>query len=1019
MEINLPMTKQKILLTLVTSLSVFLLFAQPTHVVLDNEKMYKQAKAFFLDEQYALAYPLLKELNNVKTDASKSDHTYLNDDIDFYYIVSELKLMLPIAEDQADDYIKQVNNEPRKNQMCFYLGHYYFLLNDFAKSVEFFNQTRFDNLTNNQIADAKFEKAYSLFNEKQFELAKPLFNEIHQLPSSKYYIPSNYYYGFISYYDKEYEQALEGFRIVEADPEYNQVVPYYIAEILYSLGKKKEALEYGDSVLSHNGAAYYKKNLQLLTAQLFFEKQEFKKALPLFADYVNNNAKVSKEVMYELSYCYYKNKNTTKAIEGFKQLSNEKDSMGQNSMYLLGELYLSINDKANARTAFQFSSYNASNANQQRVSRFNYAKLSYELGFQDIALSEIKQYLKDYPASDYDTEAKEIMVSLLANTNNFDDGLETYKTLNQASPAIQKVYARLLYGKSIQLVNDQRLIEADEMLSKILSNSNATAVIPYANFWKGEIAYRQQRYDDAIRYLSSYAESKSPWQGEANMINAKYNLGYCWFQKEQYKNALGFFEGIAPIVKPNATLLEQDAYVRTADCYYMLKDFTKANTLYENVVTNKLAQSDYALYQKAMIAGVKNSAEKVRLMTSIVKLYPASPLILETQMEIASTYIADEKFTDAVPFLNSIIASADAGGLKPKAYLKLGLAYYNNNDNKNALIAYRQLIKLYPQSSESEEALAIIKDIYVEDGKPDEYVELMRANGINIAVSEADSLSYIAGYMKYESGNCDAAIKGFSNYISKFNKGAYIIDANYYLATCEQKAKDFTNAIKGYDYVNSKGVSRYFENATLELARIYYFELKDYNNAKKYFESLHANGTNEENQLEALRGLVRSYFQLKDFATAIDAANDLLNKKGISTDDKSIAALVLGKSKQVAKDSLSAIESFKAVVAINKSAWGAEARYEMASCYLTLNNLVLAEKTAMAVIKETGSYDFWVTKAYILLGDIFMKQKDYFNAKATFESVSKNAAIPELKTEAEQKLALALTEENKSSKIGN
>ena len=146
---------------------------------------------------------------------------------------------------------------------------------------------------------------------------------------------------------------------------------------------------------------------------------------------------------------------------------------------------------------------------------------------------------------------------------------------------------------------------------------------------------------------------------------------------------------------------------------------------------------------------------------------------------------------------------------------------------------------------------------------------------------------------------------------------------------------------------------------------------------------------------------------------------ELAGKKGVSTDDKSIAALVLGKAQAAAGDTLKAIESFKVVVPINKSAWGAEARYELAAAYFNQSNLNVAEKYAMSVIKETGSYDNWVTKSYILLGDIFMKQKDYFNAKATFESVSKNAAIPELKTEAEQKLALALTEENKSSKIGN
>jgi predicted negative regulator of RcsB-dependent stress response len=83
-----------------------------------------------------------------------------------------------------------------------------------------------------------------------------------------------------------------------------------------------------------------------------------------------------------------------------------------------------------------------------------------------------------------------------------------------------------------------------------------------------------------------------------------------------------------------------------------------------------------------------------------------------------------------------------------------------------------------------------------------------------------------------------------------------------------------------------------------------------------------------------------------------------------------------------------------------------------------MGNLAVAEKSALAVIKETGSYDNWVTKSYILLGDIFMQQKDYFNAKATYESVAKNSVIPELKSEAQQKLDKAIAEEKSMSKVG-
>ena len=71
----------------------------------------------------------------------------------------------------------------------------------------------------------------------------------------------------------------------------------------------------------------------------------------------------------------------------------------------------------------------------------------------------------------------------------------------------------------------------------------------------------------------------------------------------------------------------------------------------------------------------------------------------------------------------------------------------------------------------------------------------------------------------------------------------------------------------------------------------------------------------------------------------------------------------------------------------------------------------------MQVIKVTGSYDLWVAKAYILLGDIYLKENDYFNAKATYKSVADNSTIPELKKEAQDKLNIAISEEQQHSKV--
>jgi tetratricopeptide (TPR) repeat protein len=1017
MNESTTMIKQKIALLLFAAIISFSTFAQPSHAITDPEKKFKDAKELFVREQFALAYPLFAELKAAYPDNTASDHAYLNDDVNYYYIVCQLKLQQPIAEQQARHYINVVSNEPRRQLLSYHLAKYYFLKEDFSNAIDYYERAGLENLSNDEIADAKFEKAYCYFNLKRFAEAKPLFDEIHQIPESKYFIPANYYYGFISYSDRNFNEALKAFKLVETQEEYKGVVPYYIAEIYYFQGKKDEALRYGESVLGRPGTLFYQKEMNLLIGQLYFEKKNYPKALPLLESYVNNSDKVSKEIMYELSYCYYDANKLDKAIEGFKQLSTEKDSMGQNSMYLLGDCYLRTNQKANARNAFQYSAYNSSNKLQQQISRFNYAKLSYELGYQDIALSEMKKYLNDYPNSEYDTEAKEILVSLMANTNNFADALQLYESFDKPTPSMQKVYPRILYGRAVELINDQQIKRADDLLTKVLTLPNSS-VTPYVNFWKGEIAYRNKEYDNAIKYLSFYTLANVPAQGEANKNTANYDLGYSWLQKENYNKALGYFEQITKTVVVTSPAMEQDAYVRSADCYFMASDFANANTMYDNVINNALPQSDYAMFQKASIAGVKNSANKISTLNNLLKQYPKSNLVPDVNMEIAQTYIADEKFLSAVPYLTNVLNDPDAGGLKPRAYLKLGLVYYNTDKYDDALVNYQALVAKYPQSSEADEATDIMKNIYVEIGKPNEYIEMMRRSGKNISVTEADSLTYTSAALKYNANDCNAAIAGFKNYISRFPDGAYILEANYFSSECYNAAKDFQNALVGYDFVNSKGLNRFFEKATLEAARITYFELKDYSKAKKYFESLTGGSINQDNQLEALRGLVRCYYQLKDYAQANDAAKTLLTKKGISTDDKSVAFLVLGKSQQVNNDCAAAITSFKSCAAINKAAWGAEARYEIANCQFSMNSLVAAEKSALAVIKETGSYDNWVTKSYILLGDIFMQQKDYFNAKATYESVAKNSVIPELKSEAQQKLDKAIAEEKSVSKVG-
>ena len=993
--------------------------AQQTHYYNDPQTRFKEAKSYFQNGQYSLAYPIFKELRQSLLETDRANLPITEQEVRYYTLACALKQDEGRALPEAIDYIDLEKNTARVQMMNFQVGEYYFRHSDFRKAVSHYEQANIANLSNADIATMKFNQGYSYFTLQRFAQAKPLFNTIRSNPDDPNYIAANYYYGFLSFRDKQYAEALASFRIVENEKDYSTVVPYYIAQIYYIQDKKEEALKYAETKIKSGGSQYYDLEMKQMIGHAYFERKEYAKALPYLEDYVKRSDKVRREDLYELSYSYYQANQLTKAIDGFKQLSGKEDSLSQSAMYLLGDAYLKTGQKSNARNAFLFCASNSSDKKQQEVSRFQYAKLSYELGYQDEALNSLRGFLTSYPNSTYDTEAKDLLVAVLTNTNNYREALSLLDGMKNPTANAKRLYPRILYGRATEYINDNQLYEADALLDKALKDPNNGAVLPLVNFWKGEIAYNMIKLDDAIKHYHAYLNAGAPASGEANSNTARYNLGYCYLEKENFSLARTFFEPLSKNASLSSDELTQDAYLRTADCYFMERNFTRARSMYDNVIRFSWPDEDYATYQNALIAGIRSSKDKISLLATLTRKFPQSPLVMDANMEIAKTYMSDEKFSEAIPYLEKVIKDAGNASYKPEAHLKLGTAYYNLNNNSGALQQYKLLVDQYPNSTEAQDALFNIKNIYLEDGRPNEYADFMREAGKPISVSAEDSLTYAAAEAQLINGNTNAALAGMTNYLQKFPNGVYAIDANFYAADIYHTRKDYKNALAGYEPVASRAPNKYAERAILAAARISFFEMKDYQKAESYFQQLKQIASTQDNRLEAMRGLLRSQYQLGKWTDAMENASELTSSKGSSNDDKALANMAIGKSKQVNRQYDQAITNFKTVVSLNKAALAAEARYEIAACWLELNKLSDAEKSAFEVINKSGSYDFWVTKAYILLGDVYFRQKDYFNAKATFQSIVDNTIEPNLKAEAQTKLDQVVAEESRNSKIGN
>jgi tetratricopeptide (TPR) repeat protein len=449
----------------------------------------------------------------------------------------------------------------------------------------------------------------------------------------------------------------------------------------------------------------------------------------------------------------------------------------------------------------------------------------------------------------------------------------------------------------------------------------------------------------------------------------------------------------------------------------MDRDYRTALNMYSKVVDLSWPAADYATFQKAMIAGVNNGNQKIALLNSISRLYPASSLSADVNMEAAGTYLANEQYQQALPYLRNVLRSPTADALKPKAYLESGIALYNLNKNGEALNQYDSLLRQYPNSAEAQDALDNAKTIYVEEGRSSDYVNFAKGMGVEVTASQEDQLAYEEAEVQFNNGNFDGAIQRFEAYLAKFPDGKYSLEANYYKSEIYFSRKDWAKAVVGYAAVADKAPNKFGEKSLLQAARLYYFNLKDYANAEKYFSKLKDFTTSEENKMEAMRGLLRCQYELQQWTDAVANAKDLLAQRGVSTDDKVLATMAIAKSYQVNGDCTTALQYFRSAAGLTKSAYGAEARYNVAECLFKGNELKDAEKAAFEVVNKSGSYEEWVTKAYLLLGDIYFAEKDYFNAKATYQSIAENAKIEDLRLQAQQKLAQVTAAEGQNSKV--
>jgi tetratricopeptide (TPR) repeat protein len=980
----------------------------------------------FKQGHYATAVQTAMEYLSNRNSGDPKVYTEASADVDkarYYLALSALKTKMPGGKDSAINELRQTPNPAYLQRLGFALAQYYFQHGELTKAIPLFESSGTDNLDENELADEKFELAYCYFNSKQFNRAEPLLAAIKELKESKYYMSANYYYGLIEYNKNRYKEALISFDKVKDAKEYQSVVPYYIAEIYYFMGNRDKALQWAEAIINGKTKSYYDKELHLLAAQCLFETQKYKEAHPYFDYYYDHTDKIRKQDLYEMAYTDYKISGWNTAIEKFKLLNSASDSLGQTAMYLLGDCYLKAGDKPSARNAFGICADMTYNKGQQEAAMILYARISYETGYYDEALRQLNTLLKTFPHSQYNDEANTMISGLLVKTNHYEEALKRLDAVTRKEDDYWLVYQKANFGYAIQEFRKGDLASALKYFGQSLEHPVNADYESAAYFWKGEISYRKRNYKDAISFSEQFVRRKgnraavekiSPL---ATMQHACLNMGYASMELAEYSDAQDYFNQ-AQEEKGQDKYAGKVASVREADAVFMQKNYSKAIGLYEKVITSDTTNADYARYQKSILLGLLNkNNEKIALLQVLVNKKPPSAYANFARYEMALSYMEEDKNQQAMVYLRQLTDSISDKSFAPKSWMKRGFIYQQVNETDRAIDAYKRVVIDYPTSEDRLPALDAIKSLYVQSNQPAAYARLLHDNNLPSADSSSlDSTYYTAAEIQYAAGKPDVAITGFNNYLQQYPRGIFAIKAHYYRAESNFQLKNYNAAKEDYSIILSGPWNEFFENSARHAATIAY-EDKDFAKAFEYYRKLAANTNNDQMRELAYQGLLKAGYNSGRYQDAALYADSLMMMPSVSAEKSNEALYFKGLSLQHF-DSLDAAIRVYTQLSENKNGdIAAESRYHIAEILFKQEKLKDAEDAANKAIHLSSGYDFWIGKSYLLLSDILVKQKDYFNAKALLESIVKHTKIAELKQDAAKKLEEVKKLEKKQSKL--
>ncbi|MCB6231355.1 tetratricopeptide repeat protein [Flavobacterium psychrophilum] len=806
---------------------------------------------------------------------------------------------------------------------------------------------------------AAYNKALSLFNDKQYQLAQILFDKVKQENSNPELEADCTYYSAncaIRLNQNNADEKMQNFvknypTSTKQNLAYTEVATYYFEQ-----GKYPQALEWFDKVDESSLTEDELDKYNFYKGYSFFNSSKKKEATQYFNKVVNSQ-EYGSQAKYYLGFLAYEGDDYKEATKYFDQVSGE-EKYKEKLSYFQADMNFKLGkfDKA-----IQLGQPAMNNSNDFEKSELN--KIIGESYFNLKEYNQAIPFLKEYKGKK----------GKWNNTDYYQLGYAFYKQ-NDFENAINQ-FNKIIDGKDFVAQNayyhlGESYLKTDKKPQALNAFKNASemtfdikiqedAALNYARL-SYDIGNSYQSVPDVLNgFMTKYPSNPNKPEIENLLINS-------YITSKNYKEALNLLE-------KNKSFENKTAYQKVA-FYRGLELFTdgsykEALAIFKKSIAEQKDPkfSARGTFWKAETEYILNDFTNALLSFKQFLGYPEAKETVEfanVNYNMAYSHFKLKEYEQAGNFFQKYIeVSKDDKTRLTDAYLRLA-------DSKFVTTRYAAALEAYDK--------AIILKTFDAD-----YAAFQKA------------ICY--GFM----GKNDKKIAGFNQFLKTYPNSQYRDDALFELANTYTTENETASSIKTYDQLiaeNSNG--SYVSKALLRQGLIYYNADKD-EQALTKFKKVVANFPKSEEALEAVKTARLIYVdngKVDEYATWVKSL-DFVNISDSDLDNDSWEAAekqyLQGNNKQAITNLSSYIKTFPNGIRILK------ANFYLAESYFkeeSANSIPYYEYT---ISKARNEY---TEQSLSRLCQIFLRNTNYTKAIPVLLRLESEADFPQNKTYAQANL---------------